>query len=466
MVLFFRLSKRQLPNLLLCFSILVQFSCKKENVKVVYPAGSNEDINTWITDSLKRYYYWTDQLPAHADISKPPLVYFNTVKNTADPFSYIILPSDPTSGIANSKSKFGFDYSTIVEQRTGLVIGVIKLVLNDSPASRNSLVRGDYINKINGKQLTRDNAKDLQSELLSGNSVTLSIARISGDQLIADRDVEISSGATFEQPATSKVIAAGNKKIGYLYINDFSPGLAASLYSVFAGFKSSGISDLILDLRYNSGGQVAEAAGLTAMIANGINYSTPFIIYQGNKNGGRRKESVGDAATYDGTVNFELALQYNLGLKQIYILGTGATASASEVMINNLKPYMQVTLIGEVTRGKDAASFKISDMRVPKRVAWEMHPIVYKLFNAVGSGDYSGGINPDISVNELATLPLLPLGSENDPLINTAITIIKDAHAQRVTLAAQTKKRTTGALTVLADSKLSASSSSVVVTHR
>jgi len=91
---------------------------------------------------------------------------------------------------------------------------------------------------------------------------------------------------------------------------------------------------------------------------------------------------------------------------------------------------------------------------------------VYKLFNAVGSGDYSGGINPDISVNELATLPLLPLGSENDPLINTAITIIKDAHAQTVTLAAQTKKRTTGALTVLADSKLSASSSSVVVTHR
>jgi len=225
MVLFFRLSKRQLPNLLLCFSILVQFSCKKENVKVVYPAGSNEDINTWITDSLKRYYYWTEQLPAHADISKPPLVYFNTVKNTTDPFSYIILPSDPTTGIANSKRKFGFDYSTIVEQRTGLVIGVIKLVLNDSPASRNGLVRGDYINKINGKQLTRDNAKDLQSELLSGNSVTLSIARISSDQLIADRDVEISSGATFEQPATSKVIAAGNKKIGYLYINDFSPGL-------------------------------------------------------------------------------------------------------------------------------------------------------------------------------------------------------------------------------------------------
>lgn len=466
MLLFFRLSKRQLPNLLLCFSIFVQLSCKKENDKIVYPPGSNEAVNTWIADSLKRYYYWADQLPAHTDISKPPSVYFNALKNAADPFSYIILPGDPATGIASNKGKFGFDYTTITEQRTGLVLGVIKLVLNDSPASRNGLVRGDYISKINGKQLTRDNAKDLQNELLSGNSATLSIAHISGDRLIEDRDVEILSGTTFEQPAISKVLSTGNKKIGYLYINDFNPGLAASLYSVFAGFKSSVVSDLILDLRYNSGGQVAEAAGLAAMIVNSVNYSTPFIIYQGNKNGGRRTESLGNAATYDSTVNFDLALQYNLGLKQIYILGTGATASASEVMINNLKPYMRVTLIGEATRGKDAASFKIFDMRAPKQVEWEMHPIVYKLFNAAGNGNYSKGISPDIPINELETLPLLPLGSEEDPLIATAMTSIKGDHAQISTLVAQTAKMMKGALTVLADSKIFVSSSSVVFTHR
>ncbi|TDQ07487.1 S41 family peptidase [Pedobacter metabolipauper] len=448
------------------FFIAVQSSCKKnKDQKPEYPAGSNENVNTWILDSLKRYYYWNESLPSNLDISAKPQDFFNSVRNAADRFSYIINPNDPSTYTPNNKN-FGFDYSTIKEQTTGQVIGIIKLVLKDSPASRAGLKRGDYINKINGKQLTEANAQTLQNEILSSDHFTLMIAELNNNTWVDKKSVEISKGVILDQREISKVIESDGKKIGYLYLTDFSPGLANSLTAAFSGFKTSGISDLILDLRYNSGGQVAEAAGLCALIAQGVNYDKPFITYKGNKNGGVKTESLGSAATFDGTVNFNTLLQKNLGLSKVYILGTAATASASEVIINNLKPYMQVILIGETTRGKDEASFSISDARNPKQVQWEMHPIVYKLFNSSGIGGYSAGILPDVPVNELSSLPLRQFGEIEDPLLKAAISqVTGKAIAAVNNKLKQAKTKELAVAKVLLDTRIQAANSSIVITH-
>ena len=459
---------KQSRYVLICLvSILIlQSSCKKDNNTPSYPPGSNENINTWMLDSLKRYYYWSDGLPSKPVLNKPPLDFFSAIRNSSDRFSYILLSNDPSSVSPSNKSQYGFDYSTIKEKNTGLVFGVVKLVLNDSPASRSGLKRGDYISKINGKAITQENATALQQELLSGPQATVTLAQISGNELKDTGSAALTAGFTFEQPAVSNMIDNGGSKIAYLYVYDFSTGLAASLYNTFMGFKNAGVTELILDLRYNSGGQVAEAAGLCTMIASGMNYNTPFITYKGNKNGGTRSESIGAAATFDHTLNFNTLLQTNLNLKRVFILGTGATASASEVMINNLKPYMQVVLIGEKTRGKDEASFKISDARVPKLVEWEMHPIVYKLFNAAGNGGYSAGIDPDISVTELNNLPLQPFCTWEDPLVNAAINRISGNNVIGVLQLKKSGKTGLAAGTILADSRLSITSASTVITHR
>ena len=459
---------KQSHYVLICLvSILIlQSSCKKDNNTPSYPPGSNENINSWMLDSLKRYYYWSDGLPSKPALNRAPLDFFSTIRNANDRFSYILLPNDPSSVSPSNRSQYGFDYTTIKEKSTGLVFGVVKLVLNDSPASRSGLKRGDYMSKINGKTITQENAAALQQELLSGTQVTITLAEVNGNELKDISSAELTAGFTFEQPAVSSIVDKGSSKIAYLYIYDFSPGLATSLYNTFMGFKTAGVTELILDLRYNSGGQVAEAAGLCTMIASGVSYTTPFITYKGNKNGGTRSESLGDAATFDHTLNFNTLLQSNLNLKRVFILGTGATASASEVMINNLKPYMQVVLIGEKTRGKDEASFKISDARVPKQVEWEMHPIVYKLFNAAGNGSYSAGIDPDISVTELNDLPLQPFGAPEDPLVKAALNRISGTNTIGIARLKSSNKLNLAAGNILADSRAMLTSASTVITHR
>ncbi|TBO44404.1 S41 family peptidase [Pedobacter kyonggii] len=463
------IAKRSCLNwmcLVLCLAI-TQVSCKKDkNNKPDYPIGTNENINTWILDSLKRYYYWNESLPAMPNFSIAPKDFLNAVRNGSDRFSYMILPNDPTSYTPNAKGKYGFDYSAIKELNTGEVIGIVTLVFSDSPASRNGLKRGDYIRKINGKQLTETNAAALQTELLSADNVTLGLAEQVGNSWSDTRSVEVGIGVILDQRETSRIIESEGKKIGYLSFHSFNPGLASSLKNVFANFKSNGISDLVLDLRYNSGGQVSEAAGLCAMIAPGISFASQFITYKGNKNGGVRNETLGSTATFDRTVNFNSLLESNLGLSRVYILGTGATASAAEVMINNLKPYMQVTLIGDKTIGKDEASFLISDMRTPKQVLWEMHPIIYKLFNASGNGNYSAGIIPDIPVNEFASLPLLPFGEANDPLVKAAITSITGKVKSSVS---SLKTAGPGSLTagiLLTNTHMLSAQKSMVITHR
>ena len=409
--------------ILLIGVICTLIACKKDKEKPVYPVGSNENINQWLFDSLQRYYYWNENLPHATGLGREPEDFFTSILDPLDRFSYIILPNVPSSWRRSNKSQYGFDYSTLQTQH-GEVFGIVKMTLFDSPASRAGLKRGDYFVKINGKRITSNNAQALQDELLTGNKVELGMANYENGQFIETEPVEVTAGHSFEQPAYSKLIQAHHSKAGYIYCVDFNPGLAASLYGSFASFRNEGVTDLILDLRYNSGGQVAEAAALCAMIAPAINYNTPFITYKGNKYGGVKTESLGTTATFDGTVNFNTLLQNNLGLNRVFILGTAATASAAEIMINNLYPFLKVIFIGEKTRGKDEASFPITDMRNPKQVDWEIHPIIYKLFNTQGKGNYSSGLAPDITVHEFDLLPLLPFGEEEDLLLKTALSII------------------------------------------
>jgi carboxyl-terminal processing protease len=122
-------------------------------------------------------------------------------------------------------------------------------------------------------------------------------------------------------------------------------------------------------------------------------------------------------------------------------------------------------LIGEKTIGKDEASFTITDARIPKQVKWEMHPIVYKLFNAAGSGNYSAGINPDISVNEFASLPLLPFGDVADPLVRASIARITGKGITSASGKASTASNLYR-VAVITDSHVFEAQNSVVITHR
>ncbi|HEY8915035.1 MAG TPA: S41 family peptidase, partial [Chitinophaga sp.] len=198
-----------------------------------------------------------------------------------------------------------------------------------------------------------------------------------------------------------------------------------------------------LDLRYNPGGSVAAAAMLAALIAPNINEQSGFVKYSGNGNLGQRIISFRSALSVPesgGPIAFSALEPARLSLSRVFILCGRQTASAAELLINNLRPYMQVYLIGQPTFGKDKGAVIIQDMRTPQRIPWTLMPISYNLANAKGEGGYTQGITPQYVVDELSKQPLAPIGDNTDPLIAKAIDIL-NGNGRQTAPAPQTSTR-------------------------
>lgn len=387
----------------------------------VFPEGSTESVNLWVQDSMKRYYYWAEQMPAKPDYHLPVKDFFKSLLSAQDRFSFAVDTQDPSSYPRSVRNMYGFDYA-VIQLANGSVVTTVKLVMKNSPAFNSGLERGMMITKINGTAITAANAEELTSSIKDKTVIELRVGNWKNGALTDEKNITVYYGYSFEQPLESKIFEKNGKKTGYLYIYDFPDGMTSSLNQKFAAFKAAGIQELILDLRYNYGGSVSSAAALCSLIPPGISSSSPFIIYKGNKNGGEVKRTFAQQIAYDPAALDFNALRTNaLNLNKVYVLTSRSTASASEIVINNLKPYMQVIQVGDLTLGKDMAGFMVEDKRKPKKISWQLHPVIYKVFNADGEGSYSNGISPQIVAGEYTALPILPLGDAQESLISAAM---------------------------------------------
>lgn len=389
-----------------------------------FPEGTTEYTNLWIQDSMRRYYYWAEQMPAKPDYHLPVKDFFKSLLSPQDRFSFIVNTTDPSSYPKSVRNRFGFDY-TILQLPGGEVVTVIKLVLKNSPASNAGLKRGMVIKKINGQPISVSNAQQLTESISSKTVIELTVGNWQNGSVINEKNVTVYYGYSLEQPLLSKIFEQNGKKTGYLYIYDFPDGMTSALNQKFSEFKTSGIQELVLDLRYNYGGSVSSAAALCAMIPSGISGNSGFITYKGNKNGGEVNRTFSQQIAYDaGAVSFDVLHTNSLNLNRVYVLTSASTASAAEIVINNLKPFLEVIQVGDHTLGKDMAGFSIEDKRKPKKITWQIHPVIYKVFNANGEGGYVNGISPQFAVNEFNNLPLVPLGDPDETLLSYVLTKI------------------------------------------
>lgn len=224
-----------------------------------------------------------------------------------------------------------------------------------------------------------------------------------------------------------KIINKNGKNIAYLFINSFEESAVASLYNAFSWFKQQGADELIIDLRYNRGGYVSASAALAVMIAP-VSADDIYVEYRGNNIAGNKKRSFNTELSYlseSSKISFSQLANIRLNIQRVYLLTGKHTASAAELLANNLTPYLPAIRIGAQTLGKDMASFAITDERIPVQVPlWEIHPLIYKLYNKTGVGDYGAGLEPDFFIDEMSTLPLKPLGDNEDPLVKAALSAI------------------------------------------
>lgn len=309
------------------------------------------------------------------------------------------------------------------------VFAIVRMVLNNSEASKLGIQRGQIVHAVNNTKITRDNIKTLFNQ----KSYTLHFAHYNdqGTQDNSDDTIEpnntsvlISKAPYSENPVyLSKTFTINNENVGYLVYNQFTPKYNDALNQVFGQFKAKQIRHLILDLRYNPGGAISSAA-LLGSLATGQFNGKVFSKLQFNK------DLQNLNTDYKFIDNYNNSNLNSLNLKKIYVLTSNATASASEMIINSLSAYIQVVQIGGITTGKSQASITVYDSPdftkngVNPTHTYAMQPLVAISVNANEGQVSPNGLIPTITVNEAPTNYGI-LGSKTEPLLSVALAAIE-----------------------------------------
>jgi carboxyl-terminal processing protease len=422
--------------ILLSAALLPGPACKKE--VPWQPTDSLGKLNKWVYDSMQLYYYWSAEMPAHPDYSLPTQEFFKSVLSPKDRFSWIS-NRNAVGAPKTTAELYGFHYALAIHPfDTQKLVGVITCVVPGSNASSRGYKRGMLFTAVNDKIITPQNRLFVITAL-QAESVILQLAAFNNDQtaLVDSARVGMQSSIVSQRSIyATNVFEQNGKKTGYLAYFLCAEKDDALLLQSMQKLKNEGISECIIDLRYNPGGSVASATKLAAMLVPSFNPNSTFITYRGNKHGGTVKQSFQETISFSGSVsgkNMSDLQSRNPGLSRVFILTSPATASAAELLTHNLAPYITVIRIGETTLGKDEASFQIEDKRSPRQVEWLMVPIVYKIADGSGKGDYATGLVPDHQVVETSRWPLSPIGQPGDLPVDKALTLIYGTTAVKVT---------------------------------
>ncbi|MCL5247384.1 S41 family peptidase [Cellulophaga sp. 20_2_10] len=448
----------------------------------------NNEINEFIWKGLNHWYYWQPNVSALADTKDDdqdafytylngysgPEELFDALKYTEkDDFSWFIDDVDEQLASFNGISTtYGITRGPLVQvSGTNNVVQVIGSVAAGSPAEAAGLKRGDIISKVDGEIMTVDNYIII-NKLYTQESVTLGLATVSETDALTQTEEKSITAATLSiNPVLhTSVIEEGGRKIGYLVYEGFRGTYNGELNDAFGELKAAGVNELILDFRYNGGGSVLTSALLASMIygeATAETNSTNGEIFAELKYNAKRDAANSstypffqDVFLYDkisGDYTGATDMNRLTGITRLYVLGTERTASASEMIINGLRPYIPVTVIGEKTTGKNEGSTTIVD--APKGSRDEpytdtdnrstkhtigMQPIVFQIFNKEGNNDYGDGFVPKIEVIEYQYYKnIKPYGDTTDPLLRVALDdmlgtaakfdLQKDTNAAKVT---------------------------------
>jgi len=447
------------PALLFLALFTLFLSCKKDEQEPTPEPTANRTELT--ADSIfyyaKEVYLWNESLPdyntfnprkyAEADeesgfkqelfaltrYAKDPETGRSYEYDSDDPdgikYSYITNTEDanPVAVIAGKKSAVdlegnGYDLGLVVGFYLVDNIGkaymiYVQDVSPNSPAAKAGMSRGDIIKTVNGRTLGSDFDNDytfLDEVFFSStvNSAVLTGTRRDTKPL----NVNLVRNSYKSSPVhLDTVYTAGAKKIGYFVFSEFSTSSNATgaLNDVFSEFASAGVTDLIVDLRYNGGGYVSTAEHLTNLIApssvgTGVMFTERYnkLLQDGKasilknlpllKDNGDIQYSNGKMITYadvpfdisSNTSNF--AKKGPLGnVTNVVFITTDGTASASELVINNLKPHMNVKTVGETSYGKPVGFFPL---RIDK---YDVYLSMFESRNSKGEGGYYSGIKAD-----------------------------------------------------------------------
>ena len=390
-------------------------------------------VNEFIYEGLRSEYLWENTINWNA-------IDFKKEKDSHAFFKRLIYKDDRwtsltdnaeawNQGFAGISTTYGFDLRFSYIGQTEELVAIVRYVYPGTPADRAGIRRGDLLLKLNGGPITVKNYADFYDK----PTIVVNKGILKDKTLTAEPvGVAMTAVEMYQDPILKDtVINKDGHRVGYLCYSDYTERSTAELIKVFTRFKTAGVTDVVLDLRYNGGGYVSTARALCSILAPeaAMKKKERFLFKLWNENYMSYWKSKGrNDELYETFVD---TLGINMNLNRLYILTGKGTASASELTLTGLTPYMDVVQIGDTTHGKFCGGIVL----MPKHLWWDkaasyyqeiknwgMYVMIYKFSNK-RNDEFPRGFAPKYVVKEYL-LELYPFGDERDPLLGKALELI------------------------------------------
>lgn len=358
--------------LFVLFGFILVFlpACEKDDVQ---PDDSKILARNEFYELMKEWYFWYDMMPDVdvEDYDTPEELLKALRYLPYDRFSYIDSKTEFENAVQGKYIGHGFGYDFDDEGRVWIIF-----VFKDSPLYPEGVRRGWRILEVNGQVVNQSNIKTIFGASEIGVENTFEFLTPSGSTVtITTAKKEIQKNTVLH----SDTLHVAGKIVAHLVFEGFREPSINELADAFGFFKNALANEMILDLRYNAGGMISVTTLLGSLIS-GEDTDKLFFKYLHND----KKTSYDEGVTFAKEPN-------SLNLESLIVITSRRTYSASEIIINGLKPYLNVVTIGDATGGKPVGMHVwYSDY-----ADYAFVPICFKIINAYGEGDYFEGILPD-----------------------------------------------------------------------
>ncbi len=450
--------KKKIYLLAALCGLIVFNSCGDDLDDTIQPASA-ENISDFVYRALNFWSLYKADVPELANdffasdsdkdefISsfESPEAAFSALTSPRDRFSFLSSDFEVfENSLAGINTSTGIFLSLFVDPLDDTrVFGAVRYVVNGSSADQAGVERGMLFTEVDGVELRDPSGGAITadtnfSSFFAPDTYTISLATLDGitnELELTGESITVTKTELTTNPVhTVNILEVEGNTIGYLHYTGFTNEFDNSLNDAFAQFQNAGVTDLVLDLRYNGGGSVETANDLSTMISGQFEGEV-FITQEFNED---RNED------FSRTRRFNTSLGSgddgpsinSLGLERVYVITTDRTASSSELILSGLDPYIDIIQIGSTTEGKFEGSFLLYDSPNFSRAdanpnhRYVMLPLTFKSINANGLTDYFDGFTPDIEIFE-SPFTYGTLGELGEPLLDAAIDAIINGRSTR-----------------------------------
>jgi len=367
----------------------VEIKVVEEEVKPVIQE-KNKAAKAYLKDVMNEIYYWYKNIPTNID-TKPLDIYscFDTLLYRKDDrWSWMMTGKEYLNNEQGNSAGYGASIVQAIQYYNDYRLW-ISYVYPNSPFAQNGVQRGWQLTKINNTPVMT---------LIQNNQYYFEIRKATNTFTFNDRSGAEKTITTSSQEYNSRSILTSkiftntdfdglSEPVGYLHYLTFNANMTSDIDNAMTQFKTAGVTNVVLDLRYNHGGDASACNYLASYLAPESANNQTLSKYRHNEKNSQ----------YDGSTESKIKRTANsLNIKKLYVLSGEQTASASEIIINGLKPLMNVIQVGATTYGKPAGMYVIpypqSNYTSPEFV---FLPICFIIVNKDGYGDYLHGLIPD-----------------------------------------------------------------------